>query len=82
MSSESLDIWTNLTDLEARLESIIQRRSAMLANTNTIALIASKPHFDPITEQKFIEKSKTTSCKCRHYSGTRPCLDTACSALS
>jgi hypothetical protein len=41
MSSETLNIWNKLTDLEARLENTIQRCSAMVS-TNEIAIFGEQ----------------------------------------
>jgi hypothetical protein len=49
-----------------------------IVDTRTIALIASKRNFDPDKERKLIEKAKHTACKCRHFTGTDPCLYRSC----
>ena len=52
-----------------------QQQSTMynIADTRTIALIASKRNFDPDRERWLIEKARTTKCHCRHFTGTEPC---------
>jgi hypothetical protein len=37
-----------------------------IADTRTIALIASKKNFNPDKERLLIQKAKTTKCHCRH----------------
>jgi hypothetical protein len=49
-----------------------------IADTRTIALIASKRNFDPDKERRLIEKAKHTVCKCRHFTGSEPCLYRNC----
>jgi hypothetical protein len=54
------------------------RRSMHIADTRTIALIASKKNFNPDKERLLIQKAKTTKCSCRHFTGTEPCLYRSC----
>lgn len=49
-----------------------------LVDSREIAVIAAKRKFDPDKERKYIEKAKTTKCRCCHYSGTRPCFYHTC----
>ena len=49
-----------------------------IADTKTIALIASKKNFNPDKERALIEKAKHTVCKCHHFTGTEPCLYRSC----
>jgi hypothetical protein len=49
-----------------------------IADTKTIALIASKKNFDPDKEHLLIEKARKTVCKCHHFTGTEPCLYRNC----
>jgi hypothetical protein len=49
-----------------------------IADTRTIALIASKRNFDPDKERLLIEKARVTKCKCHHFTGTEPCLYRNC----
>jgi hypothetical protein len=49
-----------------------------IANTRTIALIASKKNFNPDKERLLIDKARTTKCRCRHFTGTDPCLYRSC----
>jgi hypothetical protein len=69
-----------LDDLETRLEDILQRRSRMpMVDSRTIGYIAAKHHFDPIKEQRLIQKAGTTRCKCKHNTFTKPtCLYRSC----
>ena len=43
-----------------------------IADTRTIALIASKRNFNPDKERRLIDKAKHTVCKCRHFTFTEP----------
>jgi hypothetical protein len=54
------------------------QRSMCIVDTRTIALIASKKNFNPDKERKLIEKTRHTVCKCRHFTGTEPCLYRSC----
>jgi hypothetical protein len=49
-TEEGGDIWNNLTDLEARLENIIQRRSAMVS-TYEIAIFGEQEETPQIEKQ-------------------------------
>jgi hypothetical protein len=49
-----------------------------LVDSRVIALLAAKRNFDPIKEMKYIEKAKTTKCRCKHYTQTRPCFYRTC----
>ncbi|MDP9287043.1 MAG: hypothetical protein M3P08_02465 [Thermoproteota archaeon] len=83
MTSETLDSalgMERLEDLEEHLESILQRRTPIVS-TELIAMLASRKNFDPEKERRLIEKSKTTKCRCCHYSGTRPWFYRTCRHL-
>ena len=54
------------------------RRSMQIADTKTIAIIASKKNFNPNKERLLIEKARKTVCKCHHFTGTEPCLYRSC----
>jgi hypothetical protein len=49
-----------------------------LVDSRIIALLASKRNFDPVKEMKYIEKSKTSRCRCRHFTNTNPCFYHTC----
>jgi hypothetical protein len=49
-----------------------------LVDSRILALLASKRNFDPIKEMKYIEKAKTTKCRCRHWTQTNPCFYHTC----
>jgi hypothetical protein len=56
----------------------LDTRAMHIADTRMIALIASKKNFNPDKERLLIEKAKHTVCKCRHFTGTDPCLYRSC----
>jgi hypothetical protein len=49
-----------------------------MVDSRVIALLASKRNFDPIKEMKYIEKAKTTKCRCKHWTQTNPCFFHTC----
>jgi hypothetical protein len=49
-----------------------------LIDSRIIALLASKRNFDPVKEMKYIEKAKTSKCRCKHWTGTSPCFYHTC----
>ena len=55
-----------------------QEAMCILADTRTIALIASKRNFNLDKERKLIEKARKTVCKCKHWTGTELCLYRNC----
>jgi hypothetical protein len=55
-----------------------QQSMFAIADTRMIALIASKKNFNPDKERLLIEKARNTKCKCRHFTGTDPCLYRSC----
>jgi hypothetical protein len=60
------------------LQPDIRRQAVCIADTRTIALIASKRNFEPDKEGLLIEKAGTTKCRCRHFTSTEPCLYRSC----
>ena len=55
-----------------------QEGNFQLVDSRMIALISSKRKFDPEKEAKYIEKARTTKCRCHHYTQTRPCFYRTC----
>lgn len=49
-----------------------------MADSRMIGLIAAKKNFNPDKERMLIEKAKTTKCRCKHWTGTEPCLYRQC----
>jgi hypothetical protein len=67
-----------MSPFELLQPDIRQQRTMCIADTRTIALIASKKNFNPDKERLLIEKARTTKCRCRHFTGTEPCLYRSC----
>ena len=57
---------------------ILEQPPSPMVDSRTIGIIASKRNFDPDKERKYIEKAKTTKCRCKHYTQTRPCFYRTC----
>jgi len=49
-----------------------------MVDSRVIGLLASKRNFDPVKEMKYIEKSKTSKCRCKHWTQTNPCFYHTC----
>ena len=49
-----------------------------LVGSRVIGLLASKRNFDPVKEMKYIEKSRTSKCRCKHWTQTNPCFFHTC----
>jgi hypothetical protein len=47
-------------------------------DSRTIGYIAAKRKFDPVREAHLVEKAKRTTCRCKHFTQTRPCLYHTC----
>jgi hypothetical protein len=67
-----------MSPFEPLQPDIRQIQSMCIVDTKTIALIASKRNFNPEKERKLIEKARNTKCRCRHFTGTDPCLYRSC----
>jgi hypothetical protein len=54
------------------------KKGLELVDSRMIALIASKRKFDPAKEAKYIERARTTKCRCKHWTQTNPCFYHTC----
>ena len=63
---------------DSRRKEMMVSQNMCIADTRMIALIASKKNFNPDKERRLIEKARTTTCRCRHFTGTEPCLYRSC----
>lgn len=52
-----------------------------MVDSRTIGIIAAKRNFDLEKERKYIEKAKTTKCRCHHWTRTSPCFYRTCRHL-